>query len=687
MDLNKGLAILIGFILVGLVIPPYCFSYTKETPTLYPAAKHPQKCKNIIMVLQRFHYADKALDNSLSERILKRYLDNLDPGKKLFTAHDIALIQRYQYRLDDDLAYGNLSAAYQIFNLYLSRSVDRLNYTLDLLDNWKSQIDFSKNESLIIDNDFRHWQKDYPSLQLTWKKDLKNHIITLLLEGRPDKDITDELKKIYDNRKKRMLQTTSDDVFSLFMNAVTTSFDPHTQYFPPRLAEDFDINMKLSLEGIGAVLQNEYEYTKVVRLIPKGPADKSNLLMPGDKIIGVGQGRRGEIKDTIGLRIDNVVKLIRGPKNSIVRLKIIPAKQTTATKTIEIKRDKVKLEDRSAQKELVTIQRDDKTYKIGIIEFPSFYSDWAAQNKGDKNYRSVSRDVKQLITELKKEQIDGLIIDLRDNGGGSLQEATELTGLFIKSGPIVQVRDKDQIVQHYDQDPKILYTGPLMVMINRMSASASEIFAAAIKDYHRGVVVGSRSFGKGTVQHMRPMDRKGNSKIKLTEAKFYRISGDSTQHKGVLPDIQFPKIYKEDHTGESSQEGALLWDKIFKTAYRAYQPLKDAVFHLTLNFSQRKTAYPEMTYLEERIRMSDAINEQSSISLRLDERKEKKKALEEEKLAVENNYRKQTGQEALESFDPEKAKLKEFKSIIMDQTHELMADLILFSEQHNLTWQ
>jgi carboxyl-terminal processing protease len=305
--------------------------------------------------------------------------------------------------------------------------------------------------------------------------------------------------------------------------------------------------MSLSLEGIGAVLQNEYEFTKVVRLIPKGPADKSNLLMPGDKIIGVGQGENGEIKDAIGQRIDTVVKMIRGPKNTFVRLKIIPSEKTDTTKTIQIKREKVKLEEQAARKDIITLSHpNNPPLKIGIIEIPTFYLDFNAYNKGDPEYKSTTKDVQKLLFELKQEDIDGLIVDLRDNGGGSLKEANDLTGLFLKSGPTVQIKTKNRISRLYDEDPSIEYSGPLIVLINRMSASASEIFAGAIKDYHRGIIVGARSFGKGTVQELQPL---GEGKLKITSAKFYRVSGESTQNLGVVPDLQYPQLYKIEDTG------------------------------------------------------------------------------------------------------------------------------------------
>ncbi len=447
------------------------------------------------------------------------------------------------------------------------------------------------------------------------------------------------------------------------MNAVTACFDPHTQYFPPRVSEDFDIHMSLSLEGIGAVLQNEYEYTKVVRLIPKGPADKSHLLMPGDKIIGVGQGQDGEIKDTIGQRIDDVVKLIRGPKDTFVRLKIIPAKKVNNTATISIKRDRVKLEEQSAKKRTVKVASQGRTYKIGIIEVPNFYIDFQAYHRGDPDYKSTSRDVEKLLTELNKEKIDGLVVDLRDNGGGSLKEANDLTGLFLKSGPTVQIKTKHRISRLYDQDPAIAFTGPLVVLINRMSASASEIFAGAIKDYNRGIIVGTQSFGKGTVQELKPL---GEGRLKLTSAKFYRVSGKSTQHKGVEPDIWLPKIYKTDQTGESALDGALLWDQIMATRYNAYRTIQPMFQILTEEYTQRAAKSPGIIYLKKRIQMATDLSGIQSLSLNLAERTRMEAEQTRQELAIENEFRREKGEDPIDSLGDADTTIKEFNEILMD---------------------
>ncbi|MFH2058614.1 MAG: carboxy terminal-processing peptidase [Pseudomonadota bacterium] len=679
------------FLIIFMALTGDLIVFADDITALAPQTDHSVQCIRILRTLEQYHYSEKKLDNALSSIIFDKYLKRLDPGKKLFTVHDIAAMKQYKFRMDDELNNGNLKPAFQIFNLYLARSLDRLDYILSLIKTWDTKFDFTKDESLVIENDLIQWQPDYPSLIKTWDKDLKNHIITMMLDEKENQAITSQLEKIYTNRKQRLLQTDSNDAFEIFMNTVTTCFDPHTQFFPPKASEEFAIHMSLSLEGIGALLQTEYEYTKVVRLIPKGPADKSNLLMPGDKIIGVGQGEDGEMIDTIGQRMDNVVKLIRGPKNTIVRLKIIPAKTNSTTKTIQIKRDEVKLEDQSAKKDIITLNYNNENYNIGVIEIPSFYEDFNPTNRGDINRKSLSHDVSRLLSELKKEKIDGLIIDLRNNGGGSLPEANLLTGLFLESGPTVQIRyKKNNIDRIYDKDPKIEYSGPLIVLINRMSASASEIFAGAIKDYNRGVIVGTRSFGKGTVQYLQPLSKErpnlSSAKLKFTSAKFYRVSGESTQHKGVLPDIEYPQFYKIEDTGESALDGALPWDTIDKTFYKAYRPLKPIYSKLLAEYQNRSRNNPELKYILKRIEMASTINDQTTISLNLNQRKSRKKEYEQMELSTENEYLLSVGKQPLEELNAEDATIKDTKKIIMDQTSLVMADLITYSRDLGFSW-
>jgi carboxyl-terminal processing protease len=664
-----------------LYFAPLCHAQITE---LTFQKEQAQQCVAIVNALERDHFTGKKMDGNMSAMVFDRYIKSLDPGRHLLTQKDLNAYQPLKQLMYKYLKTGNLAPAYEIFNLYQSRSAQRLEYILELAKSWQTQMDFSRHDTLVIDYEHKPFIQDISGLKPLWKKELKNHIINLKIDKKSDDEISETLEKIYSNRLARLSQTQSRDVFQIFMNAVTMSFDPHSQYFAPRLSEDFDIHMKLSLEGIGAVLQNEYEYTKVVRLIPKGPADKSQKLAPGDKIIGVGQGQDGEIKDTIGQRIDDVVKQIRGPKDTFVRLKIIPARKSNVTATISIKRDKVKLEEQSAQKKVVNVTSNGKTYKLGIIEIPNFYIDFDAYHRGDPDYKSTTRDVTKLLIELKREKIDGLIVDLRDNGGGSLKEANDLTGLFLKYGPTVQVKTKFRVSRLYDEDPKIAYTGPLMVLINRMSASASEIFAGAIKDYHRGLIVGTRSFGKGTVQELKPL---GEGRLKMTSAKFYRVSGKSTQHKGVEPDIWFPQIYRTKNTGESALDGALLWDHIDATRYSAYASLQPMIKPLDGAYKKRAEDSFGIKYLSRRIQLAESLSEQKRLSLNLAERLETDSAFNQEELALENNYRKQKGEEplaSLEAIDPEKEEIKE---ILTDQAEYIAADFITLSRKIGYTWQ
>jgi len=687
--LNKlyrlNISILIKYFLSILFITSFTSAPWAETHDIItPKPEYSSQCVNIIQSLERNHYSEKTLDNEMSSIILNRYIKQLDPMKQLFTLSDINQFKQHQFRFDNELKKGNLDMAFEIFNLFIARSREKLEYILSLVETREKKIDFTQDESIIIDEALLLWMPDKQSLYPLWKSELKNHIISLILDNQDNASISDTLKKTYSNRLKHLLQTNAGDVFQIFMNSVTSSFDPHTQYFPPTASEDFDIHMSLSLEGIGAVLQNEYEFTKVVRLIPKGPADKSNLLMPGDKIIGVGQGETGEIKDAVGQRIDTVVKMIRGPQNTFVRLKIIPAEKNDSTKTIQIKREKVKLEEQAARKDVITLpQPNNPPLKIGIIEIPTFYLDFNAYNKGDQDYKSTTKDVQKLLFELKKENIDGLILDIRDNGGGSLKEANELTGLFLKSGPTVQIKTKNRISRLYDEDPSIEYSGPLIVLINRMSASASEIFAGAIKDYHRGIIVGARSFGKGTVQELQPL---GDGKLKITSAKFYRVSGESTQNLGVVPDLQYPQLYKIEDTGESSLDGALPWDQTLKTAYSSYLPLDDIYKKISELYEERSLKDPGLNYLKKRIEIGSKLNSKAALSLNLEARKLRKKQYEKAELDIKNEYLKAIGKKPIEKTNQKDTGIEDAKTILMYQTHLVMADFINLSKPLGFSW-
>jgi carboxyl-terminal processing protease len=532
--------------------------------------------------LEQRHYAKLDYDDALSSAHLDNYIDSLDGGKMFFTRADLKSFEPYRSAMDDAVPRGDLEAGFAIFNRFHERLQERLEKVIAELPTLVPALDFTLDESYLLDGEARQWAGSEQALDERWRKHLKNQVLNLRLSDKPADEIVSTLTRRYENQLKRVLQYNEQDVFQIYANALTELYDPHTNYFSPRRSENFNINMRLSLEGIGAVLQLEDEFTKVARIVPAGPAAKQGELHPSDRIVAVGQGVDGDFEDVIGWRLDEVVDLIRGPKGSTVRLQVLPAKagSDAPRKVIQIVRNQVKLEEQSAQKRILELpQGDGEIVRVGVIDIPAFYIDFEAMRRGDENYKSTTRDVRKLLGELEEEGVSGIVIDLRNNGGGSLQEANELTGLFIEYGPTVQIRHSSRRVW---RDGKRLrssyYEGPLLVLINRLSASASEIFAGAIQDYDRGLVVGDRSYGKGTVQTMVPLTE---GQLKITESKFYRISGDSTQHRGVVPDIVFPSLYDPEEIGESALEHALDWDQINPVRHRRYSNIDSLVPQLT----------------------------------------------------------------------------------------------------------
>ncbi|MFH1156522.1 MAG: carboxy terminal-processing peptidase [Pseudomonadota bacterium] len=666
---------------------PQRVTYTEENS---------RTCVSIIQSLQYYHYSEKQLDDAMSSEILDRYMEMLDPSRTLFTQEDLKTIDIIRSQLDNAFKSGDLSPGYHIFNLYLDRSYDRLEYLLALLKDWPETMDFNGNDVIELNREKAPWAANEPELASLWKKELKNTILVLKLDKKSDQEITETLTKRYNGRLVKLSQTNDQDAFRAVMNAVSMAYDPHTQYFPPRVSEDFDIQMSLSLEGIGAVLQSEFEFTKVVRLITAGPAEKSKLLMPGDKIIGVGQNTDGDIQDVVGWRIDDVVKMIRGPKDTIVRLQIIPADQTGTqnARIINIKRDTVKLEEQAAHKTTQKLTVDGRAYTIGIIDIPTFYLDFKGQKNGTEDYRSTTRDVRKLLDELKAEGVDGLIIDLRDNGGGSLQEVNTLTGLFIKEGPTVQIKGRSGSMSRLDDpDPEIVFNGPLIVMTNRMSASASEIFAGAIRDYNRGILVGTRSFGKGTIQAMHPIE---SGQLKVTNAKFYRVSGDSTQNLGVAPDIEFPNVYNMDETGESSLKDALPWDTTKKASYKPYKDLNPVIEDLKRKHLERTANSPEFVYLQERYTLATDMAGHTTWSLNQTLREKEIDAFSTRELEIENRRLKAKGLPVLASIkdlkktdEPDKTKEdadKTKEDPLLTETGQMMGDFIEIARTQHYRW-
>ncbi len=617
---------------------------------LNPLPIHAETTENIVNALYARHYIDASIDDELSSRIFDAYISDLDSSHSYFRQADIDQFEKYRYLLDNALRNGDNGPPFEIFNRYHERIIDRLTKIITTLKLGLEQFDFSRDESLVLDRSEANWAKDEAELDELWRKRLKNNVLNLRLSDKADDEIQDLLLKRYENRLSRSKQTNSEDVYQLYMNSFTSTYDPHTQYFSPRTSENFNINMSLSLEGIGAVLQREDEYTKVVSLVPAGPADKSELLHPDDKIIAVGQGIQGEMVNVIGWRLDEVVQLVRGKKNSLVRLEIIPKDiKDHSSKIIEITRNTVKLEEQSAKSEIIEIKQFGHVHKIGVIDIPTFYIDFRALQQQDKNYKSTTRDVRNLLRELKKAEVEGVIIDLRDNGGGSLQEANYLTGLFIDRGPTVQIRTKsDHVDVLFDRDSRTTYDGPLAVLVNRLSASASEIFAGAIQDYKRGLVIGSQTFGKGTVQSLIPLNR---GQLKLTQAKFYRISGESTQDKGIVPDILFPASYDSASIGESSLDQPLPWDEITPTRYPLKSDLAQVLPELRSLHKQRTRDNPEFQFMQEALQYRKELKNENEISLNQKARLERKKTTDTFWVALENKKRIAEGLDPIKSLD------------------------------------
>ncbi|MFL2495357.1 MAG: carboxy terminal-processing peptidase [Porticoccaceae bacterium] len=542
--------------------------------------------REILERLATGHYRSQSIDDSLSERYLTEYIRILDSGKNYFLQSDIDEFDQWKYVLDDLSKRGDISPGFIMFNRLRDRAKDRLQSVLTLLEDSSYKFVLDGSNTITIDGDERGWFQSEADANSFWEKRITDSLIRLLLNDKDQEEARKLLIKRYQTQIKQFEQRDSQDVLQIYANALASLYDPHTAYFSPRRNENFQISMSLSLEGIGAELTTEDEYTKVIRVIPGGPADLHGSLKAEDKIVGVGQDEE-DIVDVIGWRIDDVVALIRGAKGTSVRLEYIPANgDSSNTKIIKILRDKVKLEDKSAQSQILEIEQSGKTLSIGVIEIPAFYMDFEAYRARDPNFKSTTRDVYNLIKELKDSKVDGIVLDLRSNGGGSLFEATSLTDLFIDRGPVVQIRDSNQRVQRNNRAYRAAaYDGPLLVMINRLSASASEIVAGALQDYGRALVVGSQSFGKGTVQDVTPLSK---GQLKLTISKFYRVSGDSTQHRGILPDIEFPSTYDFEEVGESQQDNALPWDRIRRVPHAAKTDLQPLIGALTENHTKRR---------------------------------------------------------------------------------------------------
>lgn len=605
---------------------------------------------DIIERLGRHHYARVSVDDALSERLLESYLRNLDPGRNVFLASDIEEFRRLRHALDNQLLGGDPGAGFTIYRRYDERLRARLTQLIAELPQTIRSIDFTTDEVLIVDRDALDWPSDAREADEIWRKQIKSSVLGLKLAGKNIDDIEQLLLKRYRDQLRRMKQVNSDDVYQLYMNSFTSLFDPHTNYLSPRSSENFNMSMRLSLEGIGAVLQQDDEFTRVARLVPGGPAARHGELKPSDRIVAVGQESAGEPTDVVGWRLDDVVDLIRGKPGTTVRLEIVRGSGAAEQhRTIAIVRERVKLEEQAAKSRVLELPVGDTVHRVGVIDVPAFYADFEAMQRGDPDYRSTTRDVARLLDELQGQRVEGIVIDLRDNGGGSLQEAHALTGLFIESGPTVQIRHSNERVERKQKfRDGAYYAGPLLVLINRLSASASEIFAGAIQDYERGLVVGSPSFGKGTVQSLSPLN---HGQLKLTESKFYRISGESTQHRGVLPDIELPSLYDVAEVGESALDNALPWDRIDPVRHRNYQDIASLLPSLREWHAARADQDPELRHLREEIELEHRYAAIQTVSLSESVRLAERERRRQEELAIENRLRTAKGLAPLASPD------------------------------------
>jgi len=628
---------------------------------LEPMEAHTRTTAEIVNRLAQQHYqrTQIRLDNNLSSIVFDRFIKELDANRSYFIQADIDEFEQYRYRLDDAFRARRVDPAFIVFNRYQQRVSERLQFLLKSIEQGVEKLDFNTSDNIYIDRENHAWPQTTAELDTLWHKRLVNSALNLKLSGKENKKITELLSKRYKSQIKRIHQNNAEDAYRVYMNALTLSYDPHTQYFSPRGTENFNIRMRLSLQGIGAMLQSDDDYTKVTRLIPAGPADKAGDLKANDRITGVGQGSKGEIVDVIGWRLDDVVDLIRGKKGTVVRLSVLKANAIDASKAkvISITRDKVNLDEQDASKKIIELDNYGKKYRLGVIDIPKFYIDFEAANRGDSNYKSTTRDVKKLLTELQAEKVDGIIIDLRDNGGGSLHEVNTLIGLFIKSGPTVQVKDiSGRIYVSNDKSNKVTYAGPLAVLVNRISASASEIFAGAIQDYHRGIIVGTQTYGKGTVQAMLPLS---SGQITLTQQKFYRITGGSTQNRGVIPDISLPSLYNVSEVGESSLEAALAWDKIKPAHFNTYRDFSLQIPKLQSLHTKRVSKDPDFIHLTATNNLIESRRQQKEISLNEKVRLQEKKDLEGIQIKLENDRRKALGMKLISSLDELDGAIKE----------------------------
>ena len=679
---------IIGIVLALLALPGLAATPAIETADdLGPEPRHEKIGQLVSEFIQKSHYLHAAVNDELSSMVLDRYIVALDSNRMYMLGSDIEAFETYRYRLDDMVRSEPLNPVFEMFEVYRTRVRERLIFALEELE---TEPDFSVDESYQFDREELPWSETEDDLDELWRKRVKNDALSLRLAEKDWPETQEILHKRYTRFLKRMVQINNDDVFETFMNAFAHTLDPHSSYLSPRNSEEYRIQMSLSYFGIGASLQIDDDFVMVINIIPGGPAAIDGKLQPKDRITAVAQGEDGELVDVIGWRLDDVVQLIRGPADTVVRLQIMPAGALpgASEKVLSLTRNQVKLEEQAAKSEIIMVPRDGRQWSVGVIKVPSFYRDYRALSNGDKDYTSTTKDVRRLIKELEGEGIDGLIVDLRNNGGGHLTEATALSGLFIDNGPVVQLRNHNGRISRLDDPdpvPRVAYNGPLAVLVNRYSASASEIFAAAIQDYARGVIIGQQTFGKGTVQNLysldqyvRRPDEVGLGQLTLTIGKYYRVTGESTQHRGVDPDIALPSSIDANLVGESVRETALPWDTIKTTKFRAGEPLDSMISSLTANHISRSKDDPDFQYLMDGIQDVERVRAQKSVSLNMEYRRAERENEIDRRLARENVRRAALQLEPI--ADLEELEGLEAPDVHLDQAAAIVQDLAQLRE-------
>jgi carboxyl-terminal processing protease len=667
----------VGTLLLGTARAPSA-SANATTADFAPTDRHAKVARLVSSMFERSHYRQAPVNDPVSSLVLDRYLESIDGTRSFFLASDIAEFEKYRYELDDAIASGKLDPAFAIFNRFQQRNRERMAHAIKLLD---ADPDFTLDESFEFDREHAPWAKTPAELDELWRKRVKNDALSLMLTDKTWPEARDILRKRYERVAKRSEQITADDVFENFMNAFAHVFDPHSSYFSPRNSEEYRIQMSLSYEGIGASLQSIDDYVTIMEILPGGSAQQSGELKVQDKILGVGQGKDGKFVDVVGWRLDDVVQLIRGPNGSFVRLQVQPANAPPGSqlRVIELPRRKITLEAQAAKKEIRKVTRGDQELKVGVITVPSFYQDYNARAAGETEYRSTTRDVRRLLDEIRKDGgVDGLVLDLRENGGGHLSEAIGLVNLFVPKGPVVQLRETGGRVEVLESEESgVAYDGPLTILVDRFSASASEIFAAAMQDYGRGLVIGQETYGKGSVQNLYPLDRyalgqdPGYGQLTVTIGMYYRVTGDSTQNRGVMPDLSLPSPISTAEVGESSRDGSLPWNRIRPADFRREGAYASLLPELQRAHDERVAADPNFQYAVAEIAAIDHMRKEKAVSLNLAKRKAERETRTQDQLARENARRTKLGEPVLKATTD----IKDPPDAILGEAAEIAADL------------